>query len=300
MYLDIVTFGESFSTKFIDYFNKIASLSFGISDILDIVFVAVVIFLVVRLIRGTKALYIVKGLVALASMYLIALIFNMEVTSYLFKYVFSNIFLLLVIIFQEEIRQLVAKLGRSNIGGLRSVFSSDGTNSEEVVNSAIVEICKAVQRMSDSKTGALIVMEKGVLSTEITNTGTLVDAAISHELVGNIFYPKSPLHDGAAIVRDGRIYKAGCVLPLAARGDIPSELGTRHRAAIGMSENSDALVVVVSEETGQISVAIEGELTRDYTESDLREKMIDYVIGTANQKENTGLFGKIFRKGSRK
>lgn len=300
MYLDIVTFSESFSAKFIDYFNKIASLSFGISDILDIIFVAVVIFLGIRLIRGTKALYIVKGLVALALMYLIAIIFNMEVTSYLFKYVFSNIFLLLVIIFQEEIRQLVAKLGRSNLGGIRSVFGGDGANSEEVVNSAIVEICKAVQRMSDSKTGALIVMEKGMLSTEITNTGTLVDAAISHELVGNIFYPKSPLHDGAAIVRDGRIYKAGCVLPLAARGDIPSELGTRHRAAIGMSENSDALVVVVSEETGQISVALGGELTRDYTESDLREKMIDYVIGTANQKENAGLFGKIFRKGSKK
>lgn len=300
MYLDIVTFSESFSAKFIDYFNKIASLSFSISDILDIIFVAVVIFLGIRLIRGTKALYIVKGLVALALMYLIAIIFNMEVTSYLFKYVFSNIFLLLVIIFQEEIRQLVAKLGRSNIGGFRSVFGGDGANTEEVVNSAIVEICKAVQRMSDSKTGALIVMEKSLLSTEITNTGTLVDAAISHELIGNIFYPKSPLHDGAAIVRDGRIYKAGCVLPLAARGDIPSELGTRHRAAIGMSENSDALIVVVSEETGQISVAIGGELTRDYTESDLREKMIDYVIGTAKQKDTAGLFGKIFRKGSKK
>lgn len=300
MYLDIVSFGETFTAQFTDFFNKIASLSFGISDILDIVFVAFVIFMGIRLIKGTKALSIIKGLAILAVCYMLAVAFNMEVTSYLFKYVFSNIFLLLVIIFQEEIRQMIAKLGRSNIGGFRSVFGGDASNLNETVNSAIVEICKAVQRMSDSKTGALIVMEKDLIPSEITNTGTLVDAAVSHELVGNIFYPKSPLHDGAAIVRDGRIFRAGCVLPLAGREDIPSELGTRHRAAIGMSENSDALIVVVSEETGQISVAINGELTRDYNESNLREKMIEYVIGTEKQNESTGLFGKIFRKGSKK
>ena len=150
-----------------------------------------------------------------------------------------------------------------------------------MVSDAIIEIAKAVQRMSESKTGSLIVMEKEMLLGEVIKTGTAVDAKITHELIGNIFYPKAPLHDGAAIVRNGRLICAGCVLPLTKNNDISSDLGTRHRAAIGMSEQSDAMIVVTSEETGVISVAFKGELTRNLTESKLRELLMDYLIETA-------------------
>lgn len=300
MSLAIFSFGSGFVEKFNDFFNKIASLSFGISDVFDIIFVAFVIYGGIKIIRGTKAFSIIKGLIVLAIMYLIIVMLNMEVTSYIFRYVFSNIVLLLIIIFQQEIRQLVEKLGRRNINGTaRFLFGSSGKQ-DEIVNNAIVEICKAVKRMSDSKTGALIVMEKNALPSEVLSTGTVVDAEISHELIGTVFYPKSPLHDGAALVREGRLYKAACVLPLTRNDTLATEMGTRHRAALGMSENSDALVVVVSEETGTISVAINGEFTRDLNESDLRAKMIDYMIGDPEKPTEEGLFKKLFKVGSKK
>ena len=172
----------------------------------------------------------------------------------------------------------------------------------KVVNEAIIEISKAVQRMSDSKTGSLIVMEKELLLGDVIKTGIAIDAVVTHELVGNIFYPNTPLHDGAAIVRNGKLLCAGCVLPLTKNDGISSDLGTRHRAALGMSEQSDAIVVVTSEETGIISVAIGGELIRNLTEAELREKLINHLIDDRKESKITGEDGvlkKIF-KGKKK
>ena len=299
MSLDIFTSGVNLADRFTEFFNRIASLQFGISDLFDIIFVAIIIFFGVKIIRDTKAFSILKGLVFLAVAYFLIYMFQMETASYIFKFLFSNIFLLLIIIFQQEIRQLVEKLGRRRFDGIRSFFGFS-SNNNEVVNKAIVEICIAVKRMSDSKTGALIVMEKNSLPFDVLNTGTVVDAEISHELIGNIFYPKTPLHDGAALVRDGRLYKAACVLPLTKNDDLPTDMGTRHRAALGMSENSDALVVVVSEETGKISVALNGKFKEYTNESDLRAGMIDYIIGSKDKHSDTGFIGKIFKKSSEK
>ena len=147
--------------------------------------------------------------------------------------------------------------------------------------------------MSDKKIGALIVFKKETILGEIIETGTFVDAAVSAELIGNIFFPKAPMHDGAAVVEDGRVIAAGCILPLTSNSNISSELGTRHRAAIGMSEASDAVVVVVSEETGSISVAQKGVLRRGISDGDLREILMTNLI--KDDSENGGKFKKIFR-----
>ena len=205
----------------------------------------------------------------------------MQASSFIFRVIFQNIFIVLIILFQQEIRQVLERVGKSRFSNLSLLIKGNDTANIEMVSDAIIEIAKAVQRMSESKTGSLIVMEKEMLLGEVIKTGTAVDAKITHELIGNIFYPKAPLHDGAAIVRNGRLICAGCVLPLTKNNDISSDLGTRHRAAIGMSEQSDAMIVVTSEETGVISVAFKGELTRNLTESKLRELLMDYLIETA-------------------
>ena len=161
-----------------------------------------------------------------------------------------------------------------------------------------IEIAKAVFRMSDGKIGSLIVMEKEMLLGDVIKTGKPVDAQITHELIGNIFFPKSPLHDGAAVVRDGRLHSAGCVLPLTRSDEVSSDLGTRHRAALGMSEQSDAMIIVSSEETGIVSVAFKGNLTRGLNEAELREMLMNYFVDDLSDKGGSdGNFITKFLKG---
>ena len=296
-----VFFDSSFVSQLLEFFDKIKSLKIGVADVLDIAFVALVLYHALKLVRGSKAIQLLKGLIVLLVIYGLVYIFSMETSMYLFRYIFSNIFLILIVIFQQEIRQIMERLGRSNVKSFKGLFSGSTDSEHEVLNNAIVEICKAVQRMSDSKTGALIVMEKQGLPAEVTNTGIEINADISHELIGNIFFPNSPLHDGAALVRDGQLYKAGCVLPNTRKDDVSSDLGTRHRAAIGMSEESDAMVVVVSEETGQISVAVKGNLKRDLNEATLRDEMISYMIDEEESAQVAkSIVSRIFKKGGKK
>ena len=175
-------------------------------------------------------------------------------------------------------------MGISNIAAIaKGQFNADY---EDVVNDCIADVCKSVVTMSDKKIGALIVFERDTKLGDIANTGTLINADASYEMIGNIFFPKSPLHDGGMLIREGRIYAAGCILPLTANNDLNSQLGTRHRAAIGMSENSDAVVVVVSEETGVISVALNGNITRDYNSVTLRDLLIRELITDDNKPKN--------------
>ncbi|MGN0573367.1 MAG: diadenylate cyclase CdaA [Acutalibacteraceae bacterium] len=256
-------------------------MEFKITDFLDICLVAFILYNGIKLIRETRAFQLAKGLLLLGVAYLLIYQLDMQASSYIFRVIFQNIFIVLIILFQQEIRQVLERVGKSRFSNLSFLLKGNDTANIEMVSDAIIEIAKAVQRMSESKTGSLIVMEKEMLLGEVIKTGTAVDAKITHELIGNIFYPKAPLHDGAAIVRNGRLICAGCVLPLTKNNDISSDLGTRHRAAIGMSEQSDAMIVVTSEETGVISVAFKGELTRNLTESKLRELLMDYLIETA-------------------
>lgn len=279
-----------------EFFSKLGSLSFGITDFLDIALISFVVYSAIKLIRETRAFQLVKGLLLLAVAYLVINQLDMQTSSYIFRFLFQNVFIIIVILFQQEIRQVIEKVGNSKFTSLSIILKGSSTDREKVVNDSINEISKAVQRMSESKTGSLIVMERQTLLGDVIKSGKPVDAFITHELIGNIFFPKSPLHDGAAIVRNGRLVAAGCVLPLTKNTEVSSDLGTRHRAALGMSEQSDAAVVVVSEETGIISLAYQGTLERNLTDSELREKLINLLVDNPSDKIiDNDIFKKIFK-----
>lgn len=284
-----------------DFFSKVMSLNFGITDFLDICLVTFILYNGIKLIRETRAFQLVKGLILLAFAYLVITVLEMQASSYVFGIVFQNIFIILIIIFQQEIRQVLEKVGKSKFTGISWLLRGNNAEKNAAVKESIIEIAKAVQRMGDAKIGSLIVMEKEMLLGDVTKTGKPVDAKITHELIGNIFFPKSPLHDGAAVVRDGRLHSAGCVLPLTKSDEVSSDLGTRHRAALGMSEQSDAMVIVSSEETGIISIAFKGNLTRGLTESELREMLINYFVDESGDKGviDSSIFTKFF-KGKKK
>lgn len=278
------------------FFSKLGSLSFGITDLLDIALISFVVYNAIKLIRETRAFQLVKGLLLLAVAYLVVTQLDMQTSSYIFRFLFQNVFIILIILFQQEIRQVIEKVGNSKFTSLSLILKGNSTEKEKTVNDAINEISKAVQRMSESKTGSLIVMERQTLLGDVLKSGKPVDAFITHELIGNIFFPKSPLHDGAAIVRNGRLISAGCVLPLTKNTEVSSDLGTRHRAALGMSELSDAAIIVTSEETGIISLAYAGNLERNLTDSELREKLINLLVDNpADRIIDNGIFKKIFK-----
>ena len=271
----------------VDFFSRIPSLQFTFWDFLDIAFVTFLIYYAIRFVRETRTFQLLKGLAFFGILYFLVTQANMATSTYIFQKLFGNIFIIIIILFQHEIRQALEHFGVSYGSALRS-GSGDAAMSE-----AINEIVKAVDRMSESKTGALLVMERQVLLSDIAESGTRVDAEISHELIGNIFFVNSPLHDGAAVVREARLYAAGCVLPLTKSNEVSSDLGTRHRAALGLSEVSDALIIVVSEETGTISLASNGSFERGLNESELRERLMDAFNLTAGQKKSSGLKSKI-------
>lgn len=266
-----------------------AILSFNsISDVLDVLLVAFVIYSAIKLIRETRAIQLAKGFVLLLAVYALVYVLNMQVSTYMFSVIFSNILLVLVVIFSPEIRHALESVGRSSVSNFNflGLKNSEELRRQEVYQDMIRAVTKACTDMSDKRIGALMVFEKDTILGEIINTGTPVDAVISPEMIGNIFYPKAPLHDGAAVIRNARICAAGCILPLTKNTDVSSELGTRHRAAIGMSEQSDALIVVVSEETGAISVAYKGELNRNLSSGDLREILTESFIKPDNSDDN--------------
>lgn len=280
-----------------DFFSKLPSLNFGVADFLDICLVAFIIYHGIKLIRETRAMQLVKGLLLLGAAYLIIYQLEMQSSTYIFRLVFQNIFIVLIILFQQEIRQVVERVGKSKFSALSALLKGGADEKNSVVTEAVIEVAKAVQRMSDKKIGSLVVFEKETLLGDVIKTGTTVDAKVTHELVGNIFFPNSPLHDGASIIRDGRLLCSGCVLPLTKNENISSELGTRHRAAIGISEVSDAIVVVTSEETGVISYAVKGKLTRNVTEAELREVLLNALIEATPEKlsGDKDMFKKLFK-----
>lgn len=259
----------SFQEMF-DAFLSVIS-TFKLIDLLDVLILTYVIYLILKLIRETRAGQLVKGIILLVAGYFISSRLELKVVSYLLKKTLGMGVLAMIVLFQPELRRALEKAGRTKFG-IR-LFGL-GQNSDELKqrwNPAIEAICDSCVELSASFTGALIVVERQVRLGEQIETGTIMNATPSKEVFGNIFYPKTPLHDGAVIMRDGIILAAACFLPKPAKDAlINKKLGSRHRAAIGMSENSDAIVIVVSEETGQISVAINGNLTRDYTREKLK------------------------------
>lgn len=274
--------------------------SFRVSDFLDICLVAFVVYSVVKLVRETRAIQLFKGILLFAVVYIVITVLEMQASSYLFKSVASNAIVCLVIIFSPEIRHALESVGRRSLTSL-SPFNF-GKNSRELanekLNNMITEVCRCVSSMSEKKIGVLLVFERKTLLGQVIETGTAVDAEVTEELLGTVFFPKTPLHDGAAIVRMDRLAAAGCILPLTKNNELSKELGTRHRAAIGMSEESDAIVVVVSEETGYISFVEKGKIKRDITSAELRAILQDHLIVKEQEKNNklTGKIASVFRK----
>ena len=265
-----------------DFFENIkrALLSFsGIVDLLDVVLVAFVIYSAIKLIRGTRAFQLAKGVVVLAGLYAVVTLLEMRASEFILSFVFTNLLIILVVIFAPELRHALETMGRSSstISNILNFKNKDETEIQENIKNSINSVCKACADMSDKQVGALIVFEKDSLLGEISKTGTSIDAVVTTEIIENIFFPKAPMHDGAIIIKDGRVTSAGCILPLT-NNLLSRELGTRHRAAVGMSESSDAIVVVVSEETGSISVAERGNLKRGISDGDLREILMKNFI----------------------
>ena len=294
---------ESIINVFDKLVGAISSFNFT-SDLLDIILVTIVLFELIKLLRGSRTFQLVKGIVLLIAVYGLVRFINMEASEFLLSMLFKNGLLILVILFAPEIRKILERVGRQSLKDFSFFNFTNSVDYEKIVTDTVNSFCKAAVDMSETKTGALVVFEKGALLKEIADSGTYVDARASAELFNGLFFKNSALHDGAVLVREGRIHSAGCILPLTQNTALASELGTRHRAAIGMSEQSDAVVVVVSEETGSISVAKNGKLTRGVSSGELREILLDEFITKENDADQQGgnkFFGKIFgKKGGRK
>ena len=250
-----------------------------IFDVIDIIVIAFLVYKGIEFLRENRAGQLFKGIVLLLIAYLCADWFNLAMVRLLLSVIMSSAIVVLAVVFQPELRRVLERLGRTR-------FSRGGYVDEqlETLSQCIDNISKAAGNMSEKKIGALIVFERQTQLGEIINTGTVIDAVASVAMTSNIFYPKSPLHDGALIVRGGRLYAAGCILPLTQRQDISARLGTRHRAGIGMTENSDAVVLIVSEETGTISIVQDGQIKRNYNAvsacAELRRIMVEPEMPT--------------------
>lgn len=273
--------------------------TFRFKDFLDIIAITVIIFYLIKLVKETRAVQLVKGIFFLLFLYGVAFVFKLTMLTAMLSKFFEFAVLVLFILFQPEMRKVLEQLGRSNYTyrRIKSVFT-DTADAEDILRKKknISIFVDAVMQMHNKKTGALIVFERRTRLGDIAYTGTILNAAPSAMLIGNIFYNKAPLHDGAMIVRDGLIYAAGCILPLTHNDSVDDNLGTRHRAALGVSEESDCVVVVVSEETGSVSIALNGELTRDYTRESLTNALNDLLISETDEHSDKFPFLSSLRK----
>ena len=256
--------------------------SIGVLDVFDILLVAVIIYYAFNFLRNRRAGKLVFGVVILFALQLLSDLLGLVATQFILQNVLQLGLIALLILFQPELRSALEKMGGS--GALRSFIGITGER-EDRASAAIAAVASAAADMSRSKTGALIVFERSTKLGDISSTGVIIDALPSTFLIRNIFFEPAPLHDGALRVSDGRLHAAGCFLPLSNNPTIIKDLGTRHRAAIGMSENSDAAVVVVSEETGVISLALEGKLYRNLDEMTLKG-MLAELLGAHGVKQS--------------
>jgi diadenylate cyclase len=257
-----------------------------IADVIDIAIVAYVIYKAVKLIRETRAEQLIKGIVILLVATQLSGWLRLNVINSILRNTMQVGAVALLVVFQPELRRALEKMGRSKFSNL---FNFDEYNTESDIVEVIDEIVKSVRIMTQSRIGSLIVIERNTKIGDIIRTGIVLDASVSSELIVNIFMPGTPLHDGAIVIRGDKIKAAGCFLPLTQNQDLSKEIGTRHRAALGISENSDAVVIVVSEETGRISFALNGDLTRNLTVETLR-KALTKTLQTDNEKKNVKKF----------
>jgi len=267
----------------------------GFNDVLDIVIVAYLIYKLITFFSRTGTGRVVRGVIALLLLIWIGSLLKLTVVNFLVGQAFQSGLLVVIIVFQPELRHLLERVGSSDIS---QVFSSASRKtSDKEMEAAITMVVLACSHFSREYTGALIAFERKIKLDDYVKTGTLIESNVKSELIENIFYPRTPLHDGAAIVRNARISAAACVLPLSSNPNIDRNLGTRHRAAIGLSELSDAVVVVVSEETGAISLAVEGMLKSRLTSDMLQQLLKKYLLPENSKTQN--VLDKIITVGRR-
>ncbi len=286
---------NQFWSNIVDAFVTIRR-TFMWQDLIDIAIIAYLIYAAISLMRQTRAGQLFRGILILLVARIAATIIGLRTVNYLLETVLQFGLIAAVVVFQPELRRALEQVGQSSLSG---IFPGKMMEDEvQLWNDAIVTICDSVERLSREKTGALIVIERKSSLGEIVRTGTKIDSAPTSDLIETIFYVGTPLHDGAVVVKNARIEAAGCLLPVSQNTDISRDMGTRHRAALGMSENSDALVVVVSEETGIISVAQNGLIVRRLDKSNLFRILQNEIIPKPEEGEETqkGLFGRLFKK----
>ena len=257
-----------------------------IADIIDIFILSLILYFVYKFIRDRRAGKLAAGLLAIFALYFASSVFNMRALVFIFDNFYQVGLIAVLILFQPEMRAALEKVGGTTFMGIKTITSEAGASNKAAdITSQIEGICTAASDLSRDKVGALIVIERTTELGEYIRSGVLVDSVVSPHVLRNIFFNKAPLHDGAVIIRDGRLYAAGCFLPLSTNNELNKDLGTRHRAAIGLTEISDAVVVVVSEETGNISLSVGGNLTRNYNYTSLR-KELNSLLMNDTQAEN--------------
>lgn len=266
-----------------EIFNSILSIikTIQLRDIVDILAIALLIFGLFKLIQETRAVQLLKGVIMLLIVYFLSSLFGLVMLSSLLRTFFEAAVVVIAIIFQPEIRKALEQMGHNNTyKKYIKIFTKHhkGDEWKKAVEKSIVDAADTAVLFSRSKTGALLVFERETMLSDIAATGTIIDAETSVALFGNIFFNKAPLHDGASIIRDGKLFAAGCILPLTSNRNVDINLGTRHRAGLGISEQSDAVVLIVSEETGVISLAVNGILLREFTREELIKKLEQFLI----------------------
>lgn len=272
---------EAIRTFFKDYVAWLTMPSINIIDIVEIIIIAFAVYHIIIWLKDTRAWVLMKGIIVLFVVWIVALILGMNVLLWIFQNAMVIGITALVIIFQPEFRNALEQLGRKSFSSI-SPFEDSKGKYERYSDRSIQGIVKAVYEMAKVKTGALIVVEKDIQCREFERTGIPIDAEISSQLLINIFEHNTPLHDGAVILRDNRVVSATCYLPLSDNLELSKDLGTRHRASLGVSEVSDSLTIVVSEETGVVSVAQEGKLVRK-VDADTLTEMLQKVSRKASE-----------------
>ncbi len=242
-----------------------------VTDIIDILIVSFIIYKALKFIRDTRTIQLLKGIIVLIAVMQISYFANLHTVHYLLSNAMQLGLIAILIVFQPELRRALEQVGRTSMG---QWFNFDEQTDDVETERVITEIKESCASMSKSRIGALIVMEREIKIGDIIGTGITLNADVSAELLINIFIPKTPLHDGAVIIRDNKIEAASCFLPLSQNPNVSKELGTRHRAGLGISEESDAVVVIVSEETGRISIACGGELNVNLTPEALEKNLM--------------------------
>lgn len=273
--LDVVGFDFG---AFLDKCYTVLS-GFTVANAVEILLLSVIFFLSFRFLKGRKAGALLVGISICVILYLVSYIFEFKALDAIFGGLFEYGTVVILIIFQPEIREALERIGNGSINGIMSF--SDRRKKKELYYNVIEHVCNAVKELSIESTGALIVIERTTQLSDIIGTGIRINADVNSSLLRNLFYNRAPLHDGAVVISEGRIAAAGCFLTLTRRSDIDPDLGTRHRAAIGMSESSDAVIIVVSEETGFISVAHDCTLHRNLSVEEVRTFLMENILRTS-------------------